>query len=117
MIAYLLRNNNIQSIKKTLSNLRYDGTEISKIIFLISIQKLDVKTAFVLKKLQEKVGLTEDEIKRFAGLADIDKKLIDAFIEFELSVNGNDVMKDGFAGAEIGKEIERREKQNFEKLL
>ncbi len=72
-----------------------------------------------MKKAQQHAGVSTEQIKNFAKREGIDSKLIDAFIKFDLSINGQEIMdKTGMkAGPELGKEIQRLETQNFKNLL
>lgn len=117
LIAYLLRNNEISKIKKILNELNYSNEEVTKIAYLVSLLRLNKNTSYKLKKAQANSRASDEEIRRFAELNDLDKRLIDAFLKFKLSVSGQEIMDAGFKGAEIGEEIERREIENFKKLL
>lgn len=119
LIARLLKNNPIDSIRRRLNELKYPDDEIKTIAFLVGLLKLDVDTAIPLKKAQGHTKVSSDQIRNFGGNENLPSQLLDAFEEFELTVSGPEVMdKTGLKpGPELGKEIERIERQNFDKLL
>jgi len=130
LLAFLLKQNPIEKLKEILNKLSYTNDEIKKIIFLIYFSKLNKRNAFekskafeknkfnivFLKKLQPVSGLTDDEIKQFAKLIGLDEKLTNAFLNFNLSISGGDIAKQGFKGPEISREVERLELANFKEL-
>jgi len=119
LLARLLKNNNTDVLKKTLNKMSYENDEIKAIVFLISLLKLDVNTAYLLKKSQETSGVTEDQIRNFGANEGISSQLLDAFEEFRLSVTGQEVM-DKFnirTGPEVGETKKRLETDIFKKIL
>lgn len=119
ILARLLKNNDIELLKRKLNGLKYSADEIKTILFLISMLKLDVDTAYLLKKMQQTAGVSDDQIRNFAGKEGIPSQLLDAFDQFRLSVSGPEAMeKFGIKpGPELGKAIQKMETDNFEKLL
>lgn len=117
LIAQLLKNNPTSEVLNTLKNKTYTNVEIAGIIFLIELLKLGIDNAYILKKNQKKSKLSDEEIRKFAEINNIDKKLIDTFLNFNLSIGGEEVQADGFKGSEIGQEIARRETENFKNAL
>ena len=119
ILARLLKNNDIELLRRKLNTLKYSADEIKTILFLISMLKLDVDTAYLLKKMQQTAGVSDDQIRNFAGKEGIPSQLLDAFEQFRLSVSGPEAM-DKFGikpGPELGKAIQKMETDNFEKLL
>lgn len=117
LIAYLLQNNNIDSVKLELNKLKYSTDEISQIYFLLNFKKISPENAFRLKKMQINSKLSDEQIKKFAHWNNIDSKLVNAFMKFNLSVSGQELMNQGFKGKFLGDEIEKREIENFKELL
>lgn len=105
------------AIEKGLHNLKYTTDEIKAISFLNMLVQLKPETAVRLKRLQKNAGVSGEQIRKFAKIQGIEPKLIDVFLKFELSVTGQEIMNQGFSGKGIGAEIDKREKENFEKLL
>jgi len=119
LIARMLKGNSIESLRKTLNNLKYGSDEVKAIVFLVGLLKLDVDTAVALKKAEQHAGVSSDQIRNFGANEGISSQLLDAFEQFQLSVSGPEVMeKTGLKpGKELGDEIQRIETNNFKKLL
>jgi tRNA nucleotidyltransferase/poly(A) polymerase len=119
LLARLLKNNNLDVLRKKLNELKYSVDEIKAITFLIAMLKLDVETAVTLKKTQQHSGVSPEQIQKFGKVEGIDQKLLDAFEKFRLTVSGPEVMeKLGLKqGPEVGKAIQKIETDNFKKLL
>ena len=114
-IAQLLSYNGADVISKKLNQLKYTVDEIKIIKFLISLKTLDIDTAVNLKKMQNNSIVVEEQIRKFCAFIDKPKQLVDAFINFKLTVSGNDIMlSTGLkAGPELGKKINEIEDKNF----
>lgn len=119
LIAFLLRINPVEKIKKQLNILTYSVDEIRAISFLIGLMNLTVENAPILKKNQGVSKVTSSQIKRFCELAfEGDKNLIDAFIKYNLSVSGEYVInKFNLKGVDIGNKILSLEIDKFKELL
>lgn len=117
-VALILRDNPPEKVEKELNKLTWTTSEINQISFLLNLLKLSENTAYELKK---KEGLARfyylEEIEDFVKLAGIDNKLMKAYFKYSPTVKSEDVINQGFAGPEIGKEIRRRESQNFKSIL
>ena len=119
LLARLLKDNSIEVLRKKLNELKYSADEIKAIVFLISLLKLDVNTAYLLKKIQQTSGVTDDQIRNFGANEGISSQLLDAFEEFRLTVTGPEAMErfNIKPGPELGKAIEQLERDNFKNLL
>jgi tRNA nucleotidyltransferase/poly(A) polymerase len=119
LLARLLKNNDIDLLRRKLNELKYSADEIKTIVFLISMLKLDVDTAYLLKKMQQTAGVSDDQIRNFGANEGIPSQLLDAFEQFRLSVSGPEAMEkfNIKPGPELGKTIQKMETANFEKLL
>lgn len=119
VIASLLQFNDKTFLAKQLNKLAFSTDEIKAIMFLISLKDLDMETAVEIKRKQKNSGVTTDQILNFSTREGILSQLIDAFLEFELSVTGEDVMKEkGLKpGPELGKAILDIETTKFKKIL
>jgi hypothetical protein len=112
VIGNLLKGN--VSIGKILNSLTYSNVEVRDITFLVELLGLDNFNVPTLKKKQKNVSLTNDEIYLFGIHCDINEDLLNKFISFELSVDGNDVAKKlGLKGSELGEAIDKLEVYNF----
>lgn len=117
LLAYLLSDNSVDTLKKELNNLRYSSDEIAQISFLVIFKNLSIDNVFRMKKAQENSKLSDEQIKKFAHWMNMDIKLVDAFLNFKTSVSGQDLISQGFVGKAIGVEMEKREIQNFMNIL
>jgi hypothetical protein len=119
VLARLLKNNDIDLLRRKLNDLKYSADEVKTIVFLVSILKLDVDTAYLLKKMQQTAGISDDKVRNFGANEGISSQLLDAFEQFRLSVSGPEAMEkfDLKPGPELGKAIQKMETANFEKLL
>ncbi len=118
LIAWLLVNNDPTKLAKDLNKLTYSANEVKAITFLVSLKDFTANAIVGFKKLQMRSGVNADEIRRFGKLLAIDEHLLAAFLEFNLSVTGQDAMNAGVEdGPAIGRFINARELENFQNLL
>jgi len=119
LLANLLKDNvvDLDSLNSSLKKNTYTNKEIKAILFLVSLLKLNPDNSFVMKKAHNKSDVSDEQIKKFAKLNGLDSNLIDAFLKFQFSITGDQVMKMRFKGQEIGKEMERIEIERFKNLL
>jgi tRNA nucleotidyltransferase/poly(A) polymerase len=119
VIASLLKDNDPKLIGKKLNDLKYTVDEIKNITFLINLSKLTPDTAVILKRMQKLTSLTDDQLKKFGAQQGVNSKLLDAFIKFRLTVNGEDLMKqlNLKPGKELGDAINKAEYDNFKRLF
>lgn len=118
-LADLLKDNHVETLAKSLNELKYSIDEIKAVRFLIAMLKLNIDTAVTLKKAQEHAGVTPEQIKNFCKREGVSNDLLNAFLTFNLSVSGPEAM-DKFnlkPGPELGKAIHQMETDNFKKLL
>lgn len=119
VLATLLKNHEWGKLKKDLNKLTYSTAEIKAIEFLTSLHKLDIDTAVTFKHVFKNSGASSDQLRNFGSREGISSQLLDAFEEFELSVVGDDVMKEFNLkpSKELGDKIKELETDNFKKLL
>jgi tRNA nucleotidyltransferase/poly(A) polymerase len=119
VIAGLLKENNLDLLAKTLNKLKFKDDEIKAIRFLVALLKLSPDTAVTLKKAQEHAGVSSEQMKSFGKKEGLDMKILDAFINFRLSVSGPEIMqKTGLKpGKELGQAIHKIETDKFKSFL
>jgi tRNA nucleotidyltransferase/poly(A) polymerase len=120
LLAWLLKNNDPQKLGKTLNKLTYSSTEVKAITFLVALQQFNKpEDVFVFKKQQANAGVSDEQIRKFGRLINFDSKMLDAFIEFKLSVTGADAQRElgVTAGPEMGKAIKQLETEKFKGML
>lgn len=119
VIATLLKNNDVAVIVKQLNNLKYTVNEIKGITFLLNMLHLSTDTAVQLKRMQKNAGISDDQIRKFGVQEGLNTKLLNAFINFKLTVSGDELMNTMKlkSGKEVGDAIAKAEYDNFKKLL
>lgn len=118
-LAVLLNENQITFLQKELNKLTYSIDEIKSISFLIQLKELSEENVVDLKRKQKITNLTENQIEIFAKFMGLSTKLIQRFNQFNLTVNGNDLMSSMNLkpGPELGKAIRDKETENFKKFI
>jgi tRNA nucleotidyltransferase/poly(A) polymerase len=117
-VALMLRNNPIEKIESGLNKLAWTSEEIAKITFLIRLVTLSPDNAYEMKKRMKVIKFYYlEEILDFCRIAGIDSKLIDSFLKYEPSVSTQELMNLGFKGPDLGREIKKREAEEFQKIL
>lgn len=120
LLAHLLKNNDPQELSKTLNKLTYTSVEVKGITFLVKFKSFDnPEDVYMFKKQYIKSGLTPEQIKSFGDLVGINTSLLEAFINFNLTVSGIDAEKEmGVkSGPEMGMAIREMEIIKFKELL
>lgn len=118
IVSMLLHKNDTSTLGKKLNELKFSSNDVKDIVFLISLQKINVDSITEFKKNQKRTNLTDGQIIFFATMFGISFDFMLKFINFELSVDGEFVMeKFGIkAGRELGEKIKMLEIENFLKL-
>lgn len=117
-IANILKYNNPELLRKKLNELTYSTEEVSKIVFLIRFLKFNPDEIYQFKKLQEISKIDDDELIRFGIENGINSNLVNSFINFKLTVSGDDMIKKGIKpGPDMGIAIKNAEIENFKKIL
>jgi len=71
-----------------------------------------------MKKRLKLSNLSDEQIMTFASLMNLDTNLINKLLEFNLSISGQDVMKQyNIKGVDVGKMINKLEVQKFKEKL
>ena len=122
LLAVLFNNNNPGELRKKLSGkgdtMNYSGELANGIKYLIQLKDLNSDNAVLFKKNQ---SASDQQIRTFARLMNLDMKLIEALLKFNLSVKGGEAMqrygltqKDN---SKIGQAIKDLETEKFKELL
>jgi tRNA nucleotidyltransferase/poly(A) polymerase len=121
-LAVLFNNNNPVELRKKLSGkgdtMNYSSELANGIKYLIQLKGLNSDNAILFKKNQ---SASDQQIRTFARLMNLDMKLIEALLKFNLSVKGGEAMqrygltqKDK---SKIGQAIKDLETEKFKELL
>lgn len=118
VIANLLKGNEPNLVQKQLNVLTYTNDEIVKIVFLLKFLNFQVDEIYQFKKAQASSKIGDDEIRLFARLNGLGGKTVEAFIKFQLTITGQEMIDKGIkSGPEMGQAIKQGEIINFKKLL
>lgn len=115
MLALILIENDInENLITELKNAKFSNKLIDKILGLLYFKNgIDINDYYKFKKEYIKRKLGFDELTIWFHLRGLNLYILKPFIMFENNIKGEDVMKDGFIGEEIGYEIEKRENERF----
>jgi tRNA nucleotidyltransferase/poly(A) polymerase len=118
-VFLMLRNNPIEYRDKKLNKLTWSTEESNTISFLHQLQFIiEPHRAYELKRRQPTVDLiNEDVYMEFSHLMKIDSNIMEAFLRYEIQTDGNDLLKEGFLGKDLGIELRRRETEFFKQLI
>ena len=110
LIAYLFRKQTAERMYKYLMNLKYTHDEANAVKFLINLTDFDPKSIQPMKKAQENVVLSDNDILRWGKMVGTN---LTKFVKFKLSVKGDEVMQMGYKGKDIGIQISKMETEKF----
>ena len=107
-IGYNLENRLVQDYK-------IEGDLAKKIVFLISFLNFTPEDVFDFYKKKQQSGIKDSTILEWLEVNNIDDKWMIKFIDYKPSVSAEELMKMGFKGSDLGREIKRLEIENFKK--
>jgi len=108
----------VSKIEKDLNALKYSTQEIRDIVTLMLLTQFEPEDVVPMKKRLKLSSLSDEQIKTFTSLMNLDTNLINKLLEFNLSVSGQDVMQQyNIKGADVGKIINQLAVKNFKKTL
>ena len=89
----------------------------SKVDFLLKVKKMKKDDVIDFYKGFKRLHMDKGTISEFYRVFGLEDKYFWAFLKFEPIANTKDLIKQGFKGVELGAEIDRVNKEAFEKLL
>lgn len=113
IIANSLRKNQRGIVDGILNEMTFTRKEINIIKFLIHFIHLNENNFYQIKKEANKTYVNNKQIIDISFLNEIGKEYSIPFINFYFSIKGEDIIKEGFEGSNIGKEIRKRENEKF----
>ena len=113
LLANILKKNPIHKIQSVLNSLKYTTDEIKKIVFLVLFLKFGPESVYNFKTKEKVAKISPEEILEFAKINSMNMNMVQKFLDFKLSVSGDDLLNKGFKGAALGQEKERLETINF----
>jgi len=106
--------------KKLIRISKFDSNTVNKMFFIENLIKINDNNAYNISKLKDKFHISNSFIKEIESHFNIDSKYINAFIKYSdngFTVDGNDLINQGFKGKEIEIEKIRLETIIFKELL
>lgn len=113
LLSNILKSNSVHKVQSALNSLKYTTDEIRKIVFLILFLNFNPESVYNFKVKETVAKISPEEILEFAKFNSMNMNMVNKFIDFELSVSGDDLLQKGFKGAALGQEKERLEAINF----
>ena len=113
MLALVLGDNAPELLMKRLNALKYTSTEASQVSFLLRFRGLTTDNAYRLRKAANSCHVSDEQLQEYADQRGLSHQLVNAFLAYRPLVSGDDLKAQGFSGAELGKELERRETEIF----
>ena len=107
----------MQRLQKQLNVCRWLSSEIDIICYLIRLLDLKPDNAFQLKMAERRTKITQEEVEELLIAGGKWQELIDAFLEYKVTVKPDDLSAEGFEGIPLGRERERRETILFNEVL
>lgn len=119
-IALILRDNTSNDINDAMNKIKIPN-KLQKIInFILLVGKQDINDKNFMSlynSMNSDNGNNRKALIEWNNIMGVDNIFMKAFLQFERTVNGHDVLSDGFKGEKVGQEIKRRELINFMKLV
>ena len=110
-LSMVLRKNDLGKLGKKLNSLKYSGSDVNNISFLIYLhQHFKPEVIYITKKMQERTTLTKRQIVVFGGMIGKDFRKL---VKFNLSVKGGGKEFVGLSGKQIGDKIKELEKRLY----
>jgi predicted kinase len=110
VLAYIFRNKNVKEISNYLNKIKYSVDDIKNITFLIELYKFSPNDIHYLKNKEKTTSLSPSDILEWGKII---RTNFSKFVKFKLSISGNDVMKMGYSGKDIGNAIKDLEKKRY----
>ena len=117
-LAVLLDSNPVPVVAKRLNELKYTSEEVAQVTFLMRFRELRSENAYRLRRQFVNSHMDDSLLVEYCGERGMPPlNMLQAFINYELTVTGDALLKRGLAGAELGRELERLETVQFQRLL
>lgn len=112
-IAYLLKDNNHDKLIKDLNDMRYTSEEIKYIVFFVKLINVDIKDVYKLKVIQNKLNISNEELKKFLRELGLENKIRESFADYRLSYTVKELIDKGVPNAQLSKKLEELETKKF----
>ena len=116
VIANLFKNENTNQLENRLvQDYRIENDLAKKVVFLISFLNFTPEDVFDFYKKRQQSGIDDTTILEWLDVNDIDDEWMIKFVNYKPTVSSEELMKKGFKGADLGREIKRLEIEKFKK--
>lgn len=115
ILSLLLDGNNIGELKKRLVNeFKYSILEVNHICFFLRFKsEMSIKNVFKLKTEYNRLKIKDGLFYEYCKSTSLNMEFVNKFMNFNLTVSGDDLIKQGYKGKEVGRIKEELENQNF----
>jgi len=119
ILALLFRDNNIDYLKNQLKINKFPNNIVNVIYFLLKFKNEinNVNNIPALYKEKIRFKIKNDTINQFANILNFNNNFVKAFLKYEPKINTVELINLGFKNIELGKEIKKREIEQFKELL
>jgi tRNA nucleotidyltransferase/poly(A) polymerase len=118
IMANLFKNENINSLwNKLVQEYKIESDLAKKVVFLISFLGFKPDDVFDMYKKKQQSVIEDSTILEWLDVNDISDEWMIKFVDYRPSVSSEELMKQGFKGAELGREIKRLEIEKFKSMI
>lgn len=122
LFASLFRDNNLKTLGREMWENKFPNKNpkyIDETVFLLRFKEnlTDVERIPFLNKERNRINIPDYIIVDFSKIFNLNSRYVNAFLRYNPKIDGNELKKLGYQGSEIGKEIRRREIEEFQKLI
>ena len=106
--------------KKLIRTSKFDSNTVNNMYFIENLTEINLDNVYEISKLKERFHISNDFIKKIEKHFNLDTNFIDAFIKYTnngFTIDGNDLINQGFKGKEIEIEKKEREIEIFKQFL
>jgi tRNA nucleotidyltransferase/poly(A) polymerase len=118
IIANLFKNENTNQLENRLvQDYKIESDLTKKVVFLISFLNFTPELVFDFYKKKQQSGIDDATILEWLDVNGISDEWMVKFVNYKPTVSSEELMKKGFKGADLGREIKRLEIEKFKKML
>jgi len=118
IVANLFKNENINQLENRLvQDYKIESDLAKKVVFLISFFNFTSELVFDFYKKKQQSGIDDATILEWLDVNGVSDEWMVKFVNYKPTVSSEELMKKGFKGADLGREIKRLEIEKFKKML
>lgn len=117
-MANLFKNENPKNLSSKLNEKYKIEFLVSDIVeFLVDIQNLNPNNIVTYNTKMKRCKVTTDHMREWFNLCGLESRIFEIFLSYKPVTDPKDLLKKGFKGPELGKEIERLEAERINKMI